>query len=77
MSSSGLASKLMRNSSIHANLSIIPAIYHPRKWYEFSFAGNVMKLEEKVKDQFYEQLEQTYSACPKNDVQLVMGDANA
>mgnify|MGYP003454521883 FL=1 len=33
--------------------------------------------EEEAKDNFYEQLEQVYSACPKNDVKLVMGDANA
>ena len=33
--------------------------------------------EEEAKDQFYEQLERAYSACPKNDVKLVMGDANA
>jgi hypothetical protein len=32
---------------------------------------------EEAKDQFYEQLERVYSACPKNDVKLVMGDANA
>jgi hypothetical protein len=33
--------------------------------------------EEEAKDAFYEQLEQAYSACPKNNVKLVMGDANA
>ena len=33
--------------------------------------------EEEAKDEFYEQLERAYSACPKNDVKLVMGDANA
>jgi hypothetical protein len=31
--------------------------------------------EEEAKDQFYEQLERAYSACPRNDVKLV--DANA
>jgi hypothetical protein len=33
--------------------------------------------EEEAKDQFYEQLEQAYAACPSYDVKLVMGDANA
>jgi hypothetical protein len=33
--------------------------------------------EEEAKDQFYEQLEREFSTCPKNDVELVMGDANA
>jgi hypothetical protein len=33
--------------------------------------------EEEAKDQFYEQLERAYAACPSNDVKLVMGDANA
>jgi hypothetical protein len=33
--------------------------------------------EEKAKDQFYEQLEQAYPACPNHDVKLVMRDANA
>jgi hypothetical protein len=29
------------------------------------------------KDQFYEQLEWVYAACPNQHVKLVMGDANA
>jgi hypothetical protein len=29
------------------------------------------------KDQFYEQLERAYAACPSHDVNLVMEDANA
>jgi exonuclease III len=33
--------------------------------------------EEEAKDQFYEQLERAYAACPSHDVKLVMGDANA
>jgi hypothetical protein len=33
--------------------------------------------EEEAKDQFYEQLERAYEACPSHDVKLVMGDANA
>jgi endonuclease/exonuclease/phosphatase family metal-dependent hydrolase len=33
--------------------------------------------EEEAKDEFYEQLEQAYAACPSQDVKLVMGDANA
>jgi hypothetical protein len=33
--------------------------------------------EEEAKDQFYEQLERTYAACPSHDVKLVMEDANA
>jgi hypothetical protein len=33
--------------------------------------------EEGAKDQFYEQLERAYAACPRHDVKLVMGDANA
>jgi hypothetical protein len=33
--------------------------------------------EEEAKDQFYEQLERAYEACPSHDVQLVMGDTNA
>jgi NACalpha-BTF3-like transcription factor len=33
--------------------------------------------EEKAKDQFYEQLKRAYSACPENDVKLVMEDVNA
>jgi hypothetical protein len=33
--------------------------------------------EEEAQDQFYEQLERAYSACPKNDVNLMMGYANA
>jgi hypothetical protein len=33
--------------------------------------------EEKAKDQFYEQLQRAYAACPSHDVKLVMGDANA
>jgi hypothetical protein len=32
--------------------------------------------EEKAKDQFYEQLERVYAACPSHDVKLVMRDAN-
>jgi hypothetical protein len=34
-------------------------------------------LEEEAKNQFYEQLERAYAACPSHDVKLVMGDANA
>jgi hypothetical protein len=30
--------------------------------------------EEEAKDQFYEQLERTYAACPSHDVKMVMGD---
>jgi hypothetical protein len=33
--------------------------------------------EEEAKDQFYEQLERAYAACPSQDEKLVMGDANA
>jgi hypothetical protein len=33
--------------------------------------------EEESKDQFYEQLERAYAACPSHDVKLVMGDVNA
>jgi hypothetical protein len=33
--------------------------------------------EEEAKDQFYEQLEQAYAACPSHDVKLVMRYANA
>jgi hypothetical protein len=33
--------------------------------------------EEEAKDQFYEQLERAYAACPCHGVKLVMGDANA
>jgi hypothetical protein len=33
--------------------------------------------EEEAKDQFYEQLERAYAACPSHDVKLVMRDANA
>jgi hypothetical protein len=33
--------------------------------------------EEEGKDQFYEQLERAFAACPSHDVKLVMGDANA
>jgi hypothetical protein len=33
--------------------------------------------EEEAKDQFYEQLERAYAACPSHDVKLVMVDANA
>jgi hypothetical protein len=33
--------------------------------------------EEEAKDQFYEQLDRAYAACPSHDVKLVMGDANA
>jgi hypothetical protein len=33
--------------------------------------------EEEAKDQFSEQLERAYAACPSHDVKLVMGDANA
>jgi NACalpha-BTF3-like transcription factor len=32
--------------------------------------------EEEAKDQFYEQLERAYTACPSHDVKLVMGDAH-
>jgi hypothetical protein len=32
---------------------------------------------EEAKDQFYEQLEWAYAACPSHDVKLVMGDTNA
>jgi exonuclease III len=32
--------------------------------------------EEEAKDQFYEQLERAYAACPSHDVKFVMGDAN-
>jgi hypothetical protein len=31
----------------------------------------------KAKDEFYEQLERAYTACPNHDMKLVMGDANA
>jgi hypothetical protein len=33
--------------------------------------------EEEAKDQFYEQLERAYAACPSHDVKVVIGDANA
>jgi hypothetical protein len=33
--------------------------------------------EEEAKDQFYEQLERAYAACPSHYMKLVMGDANA
>jgi hypothetical protein len=33
--------------------------------------------EEEAKDQFYEQLERAYAACPSLDVKPVIGDANA
>jgi hypothetical protein len=33
--------------------------------------------EEEAKDQFYEQLERAYPACPSHDVKLVIGGANA
>jgi hypothetical protein len=33
--------------------------------------------KEEAKDQFNEQLERAYAACPSHDVKLVMGDANA
>jgi hypothetical protein len=33
--------------------------------------------EEEANDQFYEQLERAYAACPSHDMKLVMGDANA
>jgi hypothetical protein len=33
--------------------------------------------EEEAKDQFFEQLERTYAACPSHDAKLVMRDANA
>jgi hypothetical protein len=33
--------------------------------------------EKEAKDQFYEQLEWAYAACPSHDVKLVMEDANA
>jgi hypothetical protein len=33
--------------------------------------------DEEAKDQFYEQLERAYAACPSHDVKLVMGRANA
>ena len=34
------------------------------------------KLDD-VKDEFYERLDKTYGECPKHDVKLVIGDANA
>jgi hypothetical protein len=33
--------------------------------------------EEEAKNQFYEQLERAYAACPSHDVKFVMEDANA
>jgi ferredoxin len=33
--------------------------------------------EEEAKDQFNEQLERAYAACPSHAMKLVMGDANA
>jgi hypothetical protein len=33
--------------------------------------------EEEANDQFYEQLERAYAACPSDDVKFVMADANA
>ena len=30
-----------------------------------------------VKDEFYERLDKIYGECPKHDVKLVIGDANA
>ena len=30
-----------------------------------------------AKDEFYERLDKTYGECPKHDVKLVIGDANA
>jgi len=30
-----------------------------------------------VKDEFYERLDRTYGECPKHDVKIVIGDANA
>jgi hypothetical protein len=49
------------------------------RFFIYSFInihGPTNDSEEKAKEQFYEQLERAYAACPIHDVKLVMGDAN-
>jgi hypothetical protein len=44
--------------------------------YTSSFAPTNDSKEE-AKDQFYEQVERAYAACPSHDVKLVIGEVNA
>jgi hypothetical protein len=50
------------------------------RFFNYSFINihaTTNDSEEEAKNQFYEQLERAYAACPSHDVKLVMRDANA
>ena len=51
-----------------------------RKFFNYSLINAYAPTNDKpddVKDEFYERLDKTYGECPKHDVKLVIGDANA
>ena len=50
------------------------------KFFSYSLINTYAPTNDKsddVKDEFYEKLERTYGECPKHDVKVVIGDANA
>lgn len=50
------------------------------KFFNYSLINVYAPTNEKpddVKDEFYERLDKTYDECPKHDVKIVIGDANA
>ncbi|KXJ70170.1 hypothetical protein RP20_CCG024568 [Aedes albopictus] len=50
------------------------------KFFNYSLINVYAPTNEKtddVKDAFYECLDKTYGECPKHDVKIVIGDANA
>ena len=50
------------------------------KFFNYSLINAYAPTNDKpddVKEEFYERLDRTYGECPKHDVKLVVGDANA
>ena len=50
------------------------------KFFNYSLINIYAPTNDKsddVKDAFYESLDKTYDECPKHDVKIVIGDANA
>ncbi|XP_060518457.1 uncharacterized protein LOC132697179 [Cylas formicarius] len=50
------------------------------RWYNYTLISTHAPTEDKdeeVKDEYYEQLEQTISAVPKQDMLIILGDLNA
>jgi hypothetical protein len=50
------------------------------KFFNYSIINTYAPTNDKsddVKDEFYDRLERTYGECPKHDIKIVIGDANA